>query len=200
MAWTDERIELLKKLFDEGLSNELIAQRMGGVTRNAVLGKIHRLGWAGTRARPHKPLVKKGSSGTGWRGPKKPAPKKPQAPRLVKRQTAYQQLLASDAEPFVPTAEELVIPIGERKTLQDLNDGDCRWPIGDPQNSDFHFCAKAKVIGLSWCEHHARRAFKPPVPATQSAAGGHFRFGGHPGSGAPRMPASDKPRETEDVS
>jgi len=201
MSWTDERVELLRKLHADGLSNELIAEKMGGVTRNAVLGKINRLGLSGSKAHPHRPSVTKKAAEAGWRTkPRKSAKAQQAKPRVVKARSAFAQLLAADADGYVPPAEELVIPVSERKTLQDLDDGDCRWPIGDPQNSEFHFCGKGKVTGLPYCQHHARVAFKPPIAATQSAAGGHFRFGGHPGSGAPRMPATDKPRETEDVS
>jgi len=201
MAWTDEEIELLRKLHADGLSNELISEKMGSKTRNAVLGKIHRLGLSGTKAHPHRPTITKKAAEAGWRTkPRKSAKAKQAKPRVVKARSAFQELLAADADGYVPPVEELVIPVGERKTLQDLNDGDCRWPIGHVGEKNFHFCGKGKVTGLPYCQHHARVAFRPPVAATQSAAGRPFVFSGHPGSGAPRMPATDKPRETEDVS
>ena len=59
-------------------------------------------------------------------------------------------------------AEELIIPVAERKSIQTLVECSCRWPIGDPQMADFHFCGKNKVPGLPYCEFHARRAFQPP--------------------------------------
>ncbi len=62
----------------------------------------------------------------------------------------------------MPAVEEIVIPLAERKTIQTLVECSCRWPIGDPQASDFHFCGKNKVPGLPYCEFHARRAFQPP--------------------------------------
>src|SRR5512134_1496608 len=62
MAWTDERVELLKKLWAEGLSASQIASRLGGVTRNAVIGKVHRLGLSGratpTRMKTHRPRAR----------------------------------------------------------------------------------------------------------------------------------------------
>ncbi len=64
----------------------------------------------------------------------------------------------------MPSVEELVIPLKERKTIQTLTECSCRWPIGDPQLADFHFCGKDKVPGLPYCEFHARRAFQPPQP------------------------------------
>jgi len=64
--------------------------------------------------------------------------------------------------PHVPPAEELVIPVNERKYIQTLTESCCRWPIGDPQQPEFHFCGKTKIPGLPYCEVHARRAFQPP--------------------------------------
>ena len=77
---------------------------------------------------------------------------------------ALRNLYLGDTEPYVPPAEELVIPLKERKYIQTLTESCCRWPIGDPQLADFHFCGKNKVTGLPYCELHARRAFQPPQP------------------------------------
>ena len=71
-------------------------------------------------------------------------------------------LYLGDLEPYVPPAEELVIPLNERKYIQTLTESCCRWPIGDPQQPEFHFCGKKKIPGLPYCEVHARRAFQPP--------------------------------------
>jgi GcrA cell cycle regulator len=139
MAWTDERVELLKKLWNKGLSGSQIAGRLGSVTSNAVIAKVHRLGLSGraktSRMKTHRP--------------------RPIAPPPAKK-----PIFECDIEPFVPQ-EELVIPSAERKTLQELEECNCRWPIGDVMRSDFHFCGKTKVAGLPYCEHHARRAFQP---------------------------------------
>jgi GcrA cell cycle regulator len=160
MGWNDERVEQLKKLWSEGLSASQIASRLGGVTRNAVIGKVHRLGLSGrattSRMKSHRPRPRStnlpGNSGKRMmpKGGRFPAP--PNSPL----QLIYQ------AEPFMPSAEELDIPLAERKTIQTLLECHCRWPIGDPQLSDFHFCGKQKVTGLPYCEFHARRAFQPP--------------------------------------
>jgi GcrA cell cycle regulator len=69
-----------------------------------------------------------------------------------------------EAEPYVSTYEELDIPVSERKSLLDLVEASCRWPIGDPQTAEFHFCNRSKVAGLPYCEFHARRAFQPVQP------------------------------------
>ena len=70
--------------------------------------------------------------------------------------------LYQEPQPYVPPVEEMIIPLAERKTIQTLVESSCRWPIGDPQMADFHFCGKNKVPGLPYCEFHARRAFQAP--------------------------------------
>jgi GcrA cell cycle regulator len=160
MGWTDERVEQLKKLWAEGLSASQIAGRLGGVTRNAVIGKVHRLGLSG-RATTSRMKSHRARPRTVAANPAK---------RAVKSRfgtvgnPALRALYSPEAEAYVPPAEEIDIPISERKTLQMLTESSCRWPIGDPQTSDFHFCNHQKVPGLPYCEHHARRAFQPPQP------------------------------------
>lgn len=158
MAWTDERVDMLKKLWSEGLSASQIAGRLGGVTRNAVIGKVHRLGLSGrattSRMKTHRPRARIAG-----------AQKRQVKSRFAQSgNPAVRALYHPEAEPFMPQAEELVIPLAERKSIQTLSESSCRWPIGDPQHSEFHFCGKGKVPGLPYCEHHARRAFQPPQP------------------------------------
>jgi GcrA cell cycle regulator len=156
MSWTDERVELLTKLWSEGLSASQIAGRLGGVTRNAVIGKVHRLGLSGrattSRLNSSRPRARIASS------------RRPKSRFASPGNLALRALYHPDAEPFVPQFEELDIPLAERKTLQMLTECNCRWPIGDPQHADFHFCNRNKVPGLPYCEFHARRAFQPPQP------------------------------------
>lgn len=158
MSWTDDRVDLLKKLWSEGLSASQIAGRLGSVTRNAVIGKVHRLGLSGrattSRMKSSRPRAR---AATARRAA---AQQRPNFRQLGN--PAFRSLYQGDAEPFVPAPEEIEIPIGERKGLQDLLENDCRWPIGDPQHDDFHFCNRHKVPGLPYCEFHAKRAFQPP--------------------------------------
>ena len=156
MSWNDERVDLLKKLWCEGLSASQIAGRIGGVTRNAVIGKVHRLGLSGrattSRTSPSRPRNR--ITTAARRAPK---------PRLQAiGNVALRALYQPDAEPYIPTFDELDIPLAERKSMQDLTEKCCRWPIGDPQLADFHFCNRDKMNGLPYCEFHARRAFQPP--------------------------------------
>lgn len=158
MSWTDERVETLKKLWAEGLSAAQIAGRIGGVTRNAVIGKVHRLGLSGRattmRMKSSRPRVRAQTA------------KRLAKPRFAQPagNPVLRALYSPDAEPFVPMLEEIVVPLAERKYIVTLADCDCRWPIGDPQDADFHFCNGKKVTGLPYCEPHARRAFQPPQP------------------------------------
>jgi GcrA cell cycle regulator len=171
MSWNDERVETLKKLWQDGLSASQIAGRLGGVTRNAVIGKVHRLGLSGrattSRMKSHRPrrsvaINKRLASSNN-------------KPRFAQvGNTALRQLYQADAEPYVPQIEELVIPEKERKYIQTLTDACCRWPIGDPQLADFHFCGKGKVQGLPYCEFHARRAFQPPQARRRDHAAHQF--------------------------
>ncbi len=154
MAWTDDRVDLLKKLWAEGLSASQIAGRLGSVTRNAVIGKVHRLGLSGrattSRMKSHRPRQRMASK------------------RLAKSRyatignPALRALYNAETNVYLPPTEELVIPVAERKSIQTLTEVTCRWPIGDPQHTEFHFCGKNKVPGLPYCEFHARRAFQPP--------------------------------------
>lgn len=158
MSWNDERVETLKKLWSEGLSASQIANRIGGVTRNAVIGKVHRLGLSGraptsrtATARPRPRIA----------APRRPAKTRFQALGSTAIRTSTFQI---EAEPYVSNYEELEIPATERKSLLDLTEASCRWPIGDPQHGEFHFCNRSKVTGLPYCEFHSRRAFQPVQP------------------------------------
>ena len=158
MSWTDERVESLKKLWQEGLSASQIAGRIGGVTRNAVIGKVHRLGLAGrattSRMKSHRPR----RAATAMKQRQHAA-----KPRFAQvGNSALRALYQADAEPYQAPIEEIVIPMNERKYIQTLTESCCRWPIGDPQENDFHFCGKKKIAGLPYCDVHARRAFQPP--------------------------------------
>lgn len=169
MSWNDERVELLKKLWSEGLSASQIAGRIGSVTRNAVIGKVHRLGLSGrattSRMKSHRPR------------PRANPVRKLAKPKFANvGNTAVRNLFQADpAEPYVPPVEELVIPLAERKTIQTLLETHCRWPIGDPQEAEFHFCGKNKVTGLPYCEFHARRAFQPPQPRRGNGSANYRR-------------------------
>lgn len=158
-TWTKQRVALLRKLWTEdGLSAAQCAERLGGVSRNAVLSKVHRDGFAERGCTPRRKPRKRAKMDA----PKPPHAQKQKAPPAPRGNPALRAIFQADPEPFEPAAEEIVIPPHERKQLKDLEEHHCRWPIGDPQESDFHFCARRKVFGLPYCEHHARRAYQVP--------------------------------------
>ena len=154
IEWTDERIELLKQLWQDGFTGSQIAKRIGGTTRCAVIGKAHRLGLATKSDKPRRhtgPSLSKRQRQIARR----------KSSNIFMPRTPFQAFLAQDTEPYTPPADEVVIPLKERKTVQTLEKDDCRWPIGDPQHADFHFCGKEKIEGLPYCAIHARRAYQP---------------------------------------
>lgn len=162
MAWTDERVELLKKLWAEGLSASQIAQRLGNVTRNAVIGKVHRLGLSGrtTTSRPKTSRPRRRTaSRTGAAARSAPAFR-------TQGGAALQAWHDTDAEaepvPRTKPVEEVVIPIAERASILTLKENMCRWPIGDPAEEDFHFCGRPSGQGTPYCEVHERVAYQPP--------------------------------------
>ncbi len=164
LSWTDERVELLKKLWAEGLSASQIAGRLGsGVTRNAVIGKVHRLNLSG-RVQQQRSAEPR-------------APRKQREPSLPGRATAspsmptagaaaLKPILRAEARPMPTVAEpqplRLVdLPRDGRVTILHLSDKTCKWPIGDPGSEEFCFCGHGPRDGSPYCEYHARLAYQP---------------------------------------
>jgi GcrA cell cycle regulator len=155
-TWTDERVERLKKLWADGLSASQIAGELGGITRNAVIGKVHRLGLSGRAKAPSSSVPRQ-------RKPR--APSMFRAPRpMMRGNTALAHMPAYDYGPEPePELIENIIPIGQRCTLLELNEDKCHWPIGDPGQPDFFFCGGKTGSGTPYCGYHARVAYQPPA-------------------------------------
>jgi GcrA cell cycle regulator len=158
-TWTDERVETLKRLWGEGLSASQIATEIGGgITRNAVIGKVHRLGLSGRgKAKAPPPARPKAKAVPA---PSAPAP----APRPAAIVTPLPPALAVEAAPEpapVAVADEVGLPLSERVTIMDLRESMCRWPMGDPTKPEFRFCGARSVTGLPYCSHHAQVAYQP---------------------------------------
>ncbi|MDI1281113.1 MAG: GcrA cell cycle regulator [Brevundimonas sp.] len=150
-GWTEDRVGALKKLWLEGQSASQIAKQLGGgVTRNAVIGKVHRLGLSG-RAAPSQPAR------TTFRAarPRPAAPAQPSAPRRI--ETAQ---LRPNA-PVPPTPERPPEMPGTA-TVMTLGAHMCKWPIGDPSSREFSFCGRRASEGV-YCIEHARVAYQPQV-------------------------------------
>lgn len=160
-SWTDERVELLGKLWSEGLSASQIAALLGGgVTRNAVIGKVHRLGLSG-RAKSGQPAAPRPPKP---RAPSAPSPVSVQRPRVIAAQVEARATIAAFVAPVptpFPTPAEIDIPVSERVSILDLRETMCRWPLGDPQKPGFGFCGGRTTTGLPYCAVHCRVAYQP---------------------------------------
>jgi GcrA cell cycle regulator len=155
MEWSSERIEQLRSLWHDGLSASQIATHLGGITRNAVIGKAHRLGLTG---RP-SPIKNRSVSVARPRPPRRPRVEQAAAPaRIV---AAAPPPPPRQAEPLPHRHVELEDVPGA--TILTLTDRICKWPIGDPRHPDFHFCGRASADGLPYCNDHARRAYQAPA-------------------------------------
>ena len=154
-TWTDDRVELLKKLWADGLSASQIAGELGGITRNAVIGKVHRLGLSGRAKAPSSSVPRQ-------RKPR--APSMYRAPRQMMRGNTALAMPAYDYDPEPePELLENIIPIGQRCTLLELDQEKCHWPIGDPGQPDFFFCGGKTNAGTPYCGYHGRVAYQPPA-------------------------------------
>ena len=146
MGWTDERVATLKKLWLDGLSASQIAKQLGGVTRNAVIGKVHRLGLSG-RAAPSQPA--------------RPAFKAPRPARVAAPTPApaAPRRAVADA-PVAPTLPSILRQESPGSaTVLTLGAHMCKWPIGDPSTDAFSFCGRR--TGETYCAEHARVAYQP---------------------------------------
>ena len=187
MSWTDDRVETLKKMWGEGQSASQIAKELGGVTRNAVIGKVHRLG-----------LSNRAGSGGNAATTEKPAATKPEAKAAPKEKTAptapkTKPIVDITAEPTtaappMSAARLAIIPAGQplppqpsaneispealakvseiekkakRIGLMELTEKTCKWPVGDPATDDFWFCGLPTQTGKPYCEAHVGVAFQP---------------------------------------
>ena len=156
MSWTDERVEQLSKLWLEGRSASQIAAELGlGVTRNAVIGKVHRLGLAGrakaVAPQPAAAAVRKGKAAV--------------SPEAVVAEAEVEPVVVplrpAAPAPIAPVVE-VALPTTERVTIMDLRETSCRWPMGDPSQAEFRFCGAKTGVGAGpYCATHARLAFQP---------------------------------------
>lgn len=141
MGWTDKSVEELRRMWEQGLTANEIAKKLG-VTKNSIVGKVHRLC---LKARP-SPIKSKD---------------RPEAPMPL-----LEPVLETAIE--LPVDTEVVADIKENKKttkthgtvrLVDLDAHTCRWPIGDPRDDDFCFCGKKVKSGQTYCDEHSALAY-----------------------------------------
>lgn len=151
MGWTDERVTMLKRLWVEGKTAAEIAKLIGGgVTRNAVIGKAHRLKLSG-RISPIQENVRSDVAGATRAVS---APRKPQKTTIAK--VSNREIIAPVQ---LPSVQENYC-YGDGVSLVELKERMCRWPIGDPKDDGFKFCGGPSEEGIPYCNHHARVAYQ----------------------------------------
>ncbi|WP_296432352.1 GcrA family cell cycle regulator [Yoonia sp.] len=189
MSWTDERVETLKKMWGEGQSASQIAKELGGVTRNAVIGKVHRLGLSNRAGSGGSAATKAAPKEKPAAAAAKPAPKPAAKPKVVASVPAVKEELELDENGIpISAARRAIIPAGQplppqpsaneispealakvsevektakRISLMELTEKTCKWPVGDPATDDFWFCGLGVQQGKPYCEAHVGVAFQP---------------------------------------
>lgn len=194
MSWTDERIDTLKTMWEAGQTASQIAEALGGVSRNAVIGKAHRLGLQ-ARPSPVKPNEIEPEAIAPAAPPAEPAappeaalepalegeedeieaaaerPAEPQ-PRVVSVGPGgfLRQNPGEQQTPIPPAPPRRLVPakpsaeIAGKTSLLDLNDRICKWPIGHPGEPDFHFCGDRVNPGFPYCVNHCGHAYQAQLP------------------------------------
>ena len=138
MSWTTEREEKLRKLWDQGHTASQIAAMIGETTRNAVIGKAHRLNLSARAASKNSSLKNKNQIS------------KIKKPERKSRLSKFKSLLIDkNFEPENP------------RTLEELDNNTCRWPLGHPDEKDFYFCGRSPEDNFSYCKLHVLYAFQP---------------------------------------
>ena len=186
MSWTDERVETLKKMWAEGQSASQIAKELGGVTRNAVIGKVHRLGLSNrvggggvaeadddASPAPRTEAAPRATEPVRSADPAPRAPVERTAPATAVTPIPMRKAIIPAGQPLPPqpSANEIspevlasvreVEKLAKKLTLMELTERTCKWPIGDPATEDFWFCGLQSLQGKPYCEAHVGVAFQP---------------------------------------
>jgi GcrA cell cycle regulator len=206
VAWTDERIEQLKRLWEQGMTASHIAEELGGVSRNAVIGKAHRLG---LQSRPSPVRSGEGAEETVAAAEPvtaEPAPEVPTieepvaaaAPAPIAAPVAPPQPLVrsigpggfqrqgpgDQQPPITPAPPRRLVParpaaeMAGKTSLLDLSDKICKWPIGHPGEPDFHFCGSPINPGFPYCLEHCSVAYQAQLPRRDRRPPPPLPFGG----------------------
>ena len=140
MSWTDEKVSKLKELWGKGNTASQIAEIIGGISRNAVIGKAHRLNLSAkikTRAATSSKNFNKSTEENNIKSKRG-------------RKSRFKSLIIEkDFEPENP------------KQLEELNEDSCKWPIGHPDEKDFYFCGRTSLKDFSYCKLHLLYAYQP---------------------------------------
>jgi len=140
MSWNDEKVEKLKGLWGKGNTASQIAEIIGGISRNAVIGKAHRLNLSS------KIKTRNTSSSQNFDNSSEESSSKQRRGRKSKFQSL---IIEKDFEPENP------------KKLEELDEGSCKWPIGHPEEESFYFCGRSSLKDFSYCKLHLLYAYQP---------------------------------------
>ncbi|HUE78872.1 MAG TPA: GcrA family cell cycle regulator [Sphingomicrobium sp.] len=208
MSWTDERIERLKKMWAAGATASQIADELGGVSRNAVIGKAHRLG-LDARPSPVKPGEEKdkkaaakpaarADASSRRAAPATPADDDAPPPTRTPQRTQpegmqyrsigpggfVRQGPGDTQAPIPPAPPRRLVPakpsaeVADKTSLLDLNDRICKWPLGHPGEPDFHFCGNPANPGFPYCVEHCGVAYQAQLPRRDRRPPPPLPFGG----------------------
>ena len=142
MSWTDEKVQKLKELWKKGHTASQMSEKLEDTTRNAVIGKAHRLN---LEAR----APSKSSSSSGTSSGQNRIQRRPSQQPQTRKQKFQSILLDKNFEPENP------------KSLEDLTDKTCKWPIGHPNEESFYFCGRKPEEEFPYCKLHVLYAFQP---------------------------------------
>ena len=140
MSWTEDKIAKLKELWGKGNTASQIAEIIGGVSRNAVIGKAHRLNLSA------KIKTRTATSSESFENSNSDKINKIKKSRRSKFKSL---IIEKDFEPENP------------KTLEQLDENSCKWPIGHPDEKDFYFCGRSSLKDFSYCKLHLLYAYQP---------------------------------------
>jgi GcrA cell cycle regulator len=157
-TWTTERVDQLRHFLTAGLTCSQIAAEIG-VTRNAVIGKIHRLGLSPGRPRGRQPSALAQRMRSPRMAPALPRPPRSAIAQLLRAMT---RLEAVNVVRFPGATEMPAVESVKHCSLLELDSNGCRWPLGDPGKADFGFCGNESIAGVSYCAGHARLAYRLP--------------------------------------
>ena len=208
MSWTEERIERLKKMWHDGATASQIAEDLGGVSRNAVIGKAHRLGLeqrpSPVKAGEEKEAKKSAPAAAATKpaAPKSDAPQatpvasplqSPEPRHTLQSEIQYRSIgpggfirqgPGEQQAPIPPAPPRRLVPakpspeVADKTSLLDLNDRICKWPIGHPGEPDFHFCGQPANPGFPYCVQHCGVAYQAQLPRRDRRPPPPLPFGG----------------------